>query len=158
MQNDIIEEINETQEVNRIINNKTTDNIIKAVLKELKKFFSMYGNTGAYEDSLNVLSHIDKAISESQNMSSNRILAMRLAALLHNVDDSKYLKKRKKKNNSNAIKIMINVGTPFFGSSVISEAVQMIKLISWSFAYNCENELSEYLIFSHKQALVVNSG
>ena len=40
----------------------------------------------------------------------------------------------------NAIKIMINAGAPFFGSSVISDAVQMIRLVSCSSGNNCPPE------------------
>ena len=77
--------------------NETIKNVVKSASKEICDLFNKAVNdiSYGYDNALSVLSHIDNAIDRAKNMSlsPNRILALRLAALLHNADDKKYFKK-----------------------------------------------------------------
>lgn len=75
-----------------------------------------------------VLKHVDRAIAQTKHpISTNRITALRLAALLHDADDRKYFPNSK--NYENARKIMQNAKVE---SSILEDTVDIIKLVSSS--------------------------
>jgi uncharacterized protein len=83
------------------------------------------------DHALAVLRHLDAAIEESSiEIGEKRLVAMRLAALLHDADDKKYFGKPKDGVKCvNARKIMSDAGA---SQEIVEDAVGMIELVSCS--------------------------
>ena len=79
------------------------------------------------DHALTVLGHLEAAVAVApETLPASRVLAMRLAALLHDADDKKYWKTA---NYANAAAIMAKAGA---APAVIDDAVRMISLVSCS--------------------------
>lgn len=78
-----------------------------------------------------VLMHAEGALREAEPLltSVDRVLAVRLAALLHDADDHKYFGKASSKVMANAARIMTEAGA---SDAVVEEAKEMISLVSCS--------------------------
>jgi len=111
------------------------DAIMIAVRNKLQELFTRVGMPESHgiNHCLVVLGHMEKAISAAdstvvKNLTSQKILTLRLAALLHEADDHKYFK-----NSTNAKDILVDV-LPDDDSKakIISDVEEMISYVSAS--------------------------
>ena len=76
-----------------------------------------------------VLNHAEQALASDPRLAASQVLAVRLAALLHDADDHKYFGKDSAAMLSNAKRIMEDAGAP---SESVVDALDMINLVSCS--------------------------
>jgi len=114
---------------------KQGDIVIKAATDSLRRLCLTAGidESHGVEHALTVLRHTERALDAAgdRTIAPARALSVRLAALLHDADDRKYFPETCT-TYANAVRIMEEAGVPDQGNSVLSDAIEMIKLVSCS--------------------------
>tara|TARA_X000000950_G_C13908886_1_gene658153 strand:+ start:493 stop:1269 length:777 start_codon:yes stop_codon:yes gene_type:complete len=112
--------------------------LIKVELIKLFKRLNVGESHGIYH-SIKVLNHIEMALYYNTKylLNNDNIDAIKYAALLHDVDDRKY-SPHTELSYDNARRIMETVG---INKCIISEAIEMISLVSFSKNGNSNNHM-----------------